>query len=295
MTFDLDQLRNLVATHGRIARVVIVDTAGSAPREAGASMLVWNGGQSGTIGGGRLEFEAATLARSQPQAASVRTVPLGPSLGQCCGGSVTLATEVFDAETLPRALPFVRKIGPVKGNAPPTDGFLWRNGWLVEHAPKPQRNIWVYGAGHVGRALIDVLSPLPDVDITWVDTAPTRFPAVTHHNVSPLVATQPQDAARHAPDTAEHLILTYDHQIDLALCHAILNQPFGSVGLIGSTTKWTRFRKRLAQLGHTPAQIARIACPIGDIRLGKHPQQIAIGVAMAMLGGLAQDRHKGAG
>jgi xanthine dehydrogenase accessory factor len=87
----------------------------------------------------------------------------------------------------------------------------------------------------------------------------------------------------HAPQEADHLIMTYAHDLDLALCHALLKHGFASAGLIGSATKWARFRTRLAALGHSPAQISRIACPIGDPHLGKHPQAIAVGVATALL------------
>lgn len=294
MSFDQDALSDAISNHGRVVRIVIAKTEGSVPRGAGAAMLVWDDGQSGTIGGGKLEFEAIALARQQTKAATVRSVPLGPALGQCCGGSVTLISEVFDQSSLPKTLPFVRKIGPSHGAAPAGDCFAWHNGWLAEPAPS-KRNVWIYGAGHVGRAMVNVLAPLPDVAITWVDTAPNRFPDAIAANVSPFVAAHPPDAASHAPHNAEHLILTYDHQFDLALCHALLQRSFGSLGLIGSATKWARFRKRLAHLGHAPEHIGQIACPIGDTRLGKHPQQIAIGVAMAMLGGLAVDRQKGTG
>jgi xanthine dehydrogenase accessory factor len=88
---------------------------------------------------------------------------------------------------------------------------------------------------------------------------------------------------RYAPKKADHLILTYSHEIDLDLCHRLLGHGFRSAGLIGSRTKWARFRKRLAALGHAPAAIERITCPIGTPALGKHPQAIAIGVAAAML------------
>lgn len=174
-----------------------------------------------------------------------RTIPLGPALGQCCGGSVTL---------------------------------VWaRNEAVAEPAGRP---LWIYGAGHVGRAIVTVMSPLPGFAITWVDTAPDRFPKT---DVTTLVATDPAQAVKHAPADAAHLILTYSHEIDLALCHAILRQNFYSAGLIGSATKRARFKARLAALGHRPAQIARIACPIGDPAFGKHPAAIALGVATAMM------------
>jgi xanthine dehydrogenase accessory factor len=87
----------------------------------------------------------------------------------------------------------------------------------------------------------------------------------------------------HAPRDAHHLIVTYSHALDLDLCHAALSRGFASAGVIGSATKWARFRRRLAQLGHAPAAIDRIDCPIGDPRLGKHPQAIALGVAARLL------------
>ena len=96
MSFDLQALRDAVTEHGRVIRVVIAEVAGSVPREPGAAMLVWSGGQSGTIGGGALEFEAAERARGLT-ADRVDRVPLGPGLGQCCGGAVVLVSEIYDS------------------------------------------------------------------------------------------------------------------------------------------------------------------------------------------------------
>ena len=124
--------------------------------------------------------------------------------------------------------------------------------------------LWVWGAGHVGRAIVATLAPLPDIAITWVDSAPDRFPdTIPQGRHRPA---RPRHARRHAPraEDARHLILTYSHEIDLALCHAALGHGFAGCGLIGSATKWARFRTRLRQLGHQDAQISRIACPIGD-------------------------------
>ncbi|MFQ1702870.1 xanthine dehydrogenase accessory protein XdhC [Loktanella agnita] len=229
-------------------RITVVKTAGSVPRGPGTQMLVWADRIEGTIGGGALEWAAMAEARQMlgtGQSRQERTIPLGPSLGQCCGGSVSLLWERTDS--------------------------------MVEPAKRP---LWIYGAGHVGRAIIYVMAPLPDFYITWVDTAADRFPDT---DVTTLVAKDPAKAVRHAPDNADHLILTYSHDIDLALCHAVLSQDFHSAGLIGSATKWARFRSRLTTLGHSAAQISRIACPIGNPALGKHPAAIALGVATAMI------------
>lgn len=230
--------------------VTITATRGSAPRDAGTRMRVWAEAQSGTIGGGALELEATRLARGMLRTGAgeaTRTMPLGPDLGQCCGGSVTLQ---FDA--------------------------------VAQDAVFSEPPLWIWGAGHVGRAIMRVMAPFEDREITLVDTAPDRMPNALPEHVAPLVATDPTRVVARAPQNADHLILTYSHDIDLALCDALLRVPFGSVGLIGSATKWARFRKRLTAMGHSDAQIMRIACPIGDPALGKHPQAIAVSVAAAL-------------
>lgn len=297
--FDLDALRAAVAAQGRVARVVVAGHDGSAPRESGAAMVVWAGGQSGTIGGGALEWEAAARARALlgTGGARVDRMALGPALGQCCGGAVTLVTEVYDASTLPvprdgvvaRAvtggdMPLaVRRMldrARAQGTAPAT---ALVQGWMVEPLAQPLRQVWIWGAGHVGRALVAVLAPLPDLQITWIDVAADRFPDALPPGVTVLTAADPAALVPHAPADAEHLILTFSHALDLDLCYRLLGHGFAACGLIGSATKWARFRARLGALGHAPAQIARIACPIGDPALGKHPQAIALGVGAQML------------
>ncbi len=240
-------------------RVTVVRTAGSVPREVGAEMFVTGSGLAGTIGGGALEWQAIAEARALLAAGGAeaeRSYPLGPALGQCCGGAVTLRFQ------------------PAEGLSAP------------EGAP-----LWIWGAGHVGRAIVATLAPLPHhYALTWIDTAEDRFPGSESgfgpgpsHGAARLVAVEPPRLVRHAPPDAHHLILTYSHEIDLALCHALLGHGFASCGLIGSATKWARFRSRLAALGHAPGAVARIACPIGDPALGKHPQAIAVGVAADLL------------
>ncbi len=155
--------------------------------------------------------------------------------------------------------------------------------WLVEPVAHPTRQLWVWGAGHVGRALVSVLAPLPGLAITWIDVSPERFPADIPEGVTVLPAAEPAVLADHAAAEAEHLILTYSHALDLELCHRLLLRGFREAGLIGSATKWARFRARLQSLGHSPSSISRIRCPIGDPRLGKHPQAIAVGVAADLL------------
>ncbi|SHI97720.1 molybdenum cofactor sulfurylase [Wenxinia saemankumensis] len=232
-------------------RVRVARVQGSAPREVGAAMTVRADGQEGTIGGGRLEWEAAAEARAmlaEGRTERRRTIPLGPALGQCCGGTVTLSFAAIDR---------------------------------VEAAARVP--LWIWGAGHVGRALAQVMAPLPGWAVTLVDFDTARLPDPLPDGVTPLIAADPARLAPHAPTDADHLIVTHSHELDLALCDGLLRRGFASCGLIGSATKWARFRKRLTALGHDTAQISRIACPIGDPALGKHPHAIAVGVAAALL------------
>lgn len=288
--FDRQELIAACEAHGRVVRVVVADVQGSAPREAGAAMLIWATGQSGTIGGGALEFELAAAARGLPHDTRSRHA-LGPDLGQCCGGAVDVLSEVYDlnrARALPHDL-IARGSGPMplsvkrmtksarnQGQLPPAQ---LRDGWMIEPVRPEDRDIWIWGAGHVGRALVDVLQHVPGYRMTWADTGAERFPTSVPQAVTVVPASDLPMLAQHTPRAAHHLILTYAHDIDLGLCHALLGRGFATCGLIGSATKWARFRKRLTALGHAPDEIARITCPIGDPSLGKDPAMIAIGVA----------------
>ena len=304
MAFDLDELGRSVRRHGRVARVLIAETAGSVPREAGTAMLVWTEGQSGTIGGGALEFGAAAAAREAlerdgPVSLSVRW-PLGPGLGQCCGGSVTLVTEVFDGGRLEEVRAAIgdgdHHLRPVgAGNADPPDtirravrgrpfGVHHAKGWVSEPVATAKRPLWLYGAGHVGRAVVSVLEPMDRFEIVWVDMSPARFPDSAPESVRLLHSENPADAVRFAPPNGEHVIMTHSHAIDLDICGRLLATPFRSAGLIGSASKWARFRKRLAEAGFGEELIDRIQCPIGMPELGKHPHAIAVGLACSLLG-----------
>ena len=297
MGFDLKSLCAAVAEHGRVARVVIAKIEGSSPREVGAAMLVWDSGQSGTIGGGALEYLAAQDARNATTD-RLSSHALGPELGQCCGGRITLLREIYDAARLTglegqdliarptdgSAMPLaVKRMLAQARNQGQRPSAQLVQGWFLEPLHRAETPLWIWGAGHVGRALVDVMAPLPDLAITWVDTAAERFPDTIPTHVTSLPAAQPRHLVRHAPANAHHLILTYSHALDLELCHALLGHGFASAGLIGSATKWARFRNRLGALGHSPATISRITCPIGRPDLGKHPQAIAIGVAGEVL------------
>lgn len=296
MSLNLDRLRQALAK-GPFVRVLVAGVKGSAPREAGAEMLVWPDRTEGTIGGGQLEFEAIATARDLA-APRLDRIALGPAMGQCCGGAVVLAYEPFDAQTLEsikgplHARPFGgademplalrRALAEARSQGTRPAPLVLGN-WLIEPIEAEPQALWVWGAGHVGRAIVQVLAPLEGWRLHWVDTDAARFPDRVPAGVTTHVAAAPAGLVPLAPASAQHLVLTYSHALDLELCHRLLVHGFGGLGLIGSATKWARFQHRLRDLGHSTAQISRIACPIGDPALGKEPQAIAISVAAALL------------
>lgn len=298
---DIVEISRHVADSGAVVRVVVADHKGSVPRATGASMLVTDDAQHGTIGGGALEFDAIAQARkllmqNGEWLREFSKIPLGPSLGQCCGGAVNLLAERFSntelahlqtlTDTFARPisgtpempLPVKKHLREARSGAVPTETKL-QSGWLIEAIQPSQQPLWIYGAGHVGRALVAALEGLP-FNVTWIDTARDRFPEHIPKYADMLVAQNPAEAVRHAPDDARHLVLTYSHAIDFEICHRVLGRRFSALGLIGSDTKRTRFIKRLAAVGVDPS---RLDCPIGDRSLGKEPMAIAVGVVAELL------------
>jgi len=238
--------------------VEILWTKGSAPREGGTAMVVRQQDTRGTIGGGALEHHAIQTDRSKVHLPFEETVPLGPDLGQCCGGSVRLR---YSHDT--RAV----------------DLSQWLPRLDNENTSSP-RPLWVWGAGHVGRAVVRLGAQLTSFDITWVDSGPARFPSEIPESVTVLPAADMPTAVRFAPKDAAHLIFTYSHQIDFDLCAQLLRHGFHSCGMIGSNTKKTRFFKRIRELKLNPDLIT---CPIGDPERGKHPDWIAHSTLTALL------------
>lgn len=240
--------------------VEILATKGSTPRDAGTAMKVTPKGTEGTIGGGALEHQAIERARlllAVNGREETQTLPLGPGLGQCCGGAVTLR--------------FTRTSHPVDQ--------IGLTQQLIRKPPPNPVLLWIWGAGHVGRAVINACHP-QTFKITWVDDHIDRFPERVRESVTVTPAADMPRLAARAPAHAHHLIFTYSHDIDLALCAALLKRGFASCGLIGSTTKWARFQKRLRAAGLNPAPIT---CPIGDKSLGKRPDAIASGTVRMLL------------
>ena len=253
---------------GRHAIVVEVSEArGSAPREAGTRMLVTLRDTAGTIGGGHLELKAIAHARALLREDSFEPhtehFPLGPALGQCCGGAVTLAYAPLDAAALAR--------------------------WPVD---APRFHLQLYGAGHVGRAIARALAPL-NVVVDWIDERDEEFPSEFHEHGGPwpdhirkVCVDAIEGEVRSAPPGAFYLVLTHQHDLDLRIAEAILKRDdFGFFGLIGSRTKRQRFIHRFEQRGLPRAAIARMTCPIGVPGIeGKEPEVIAAAVVAQLLG-----------
>jgi xanthine dehydrogenase accessory factor len=229
-------------------------------------MVVTPHGFHGTIGGGALEWRAIAQAQAQLNTGEARRATshsLGPDLGQCCGGHVELATELFGPDDLPRVLERA-----AAENQDPHAG---------------QRTVMILGAGHVGRALVLALAPLP-LRVLWVDPRPDAFPAAMPANVT-AYATGPLDVIAMAPADSFLFVMSHSHALDLTAVDAALRNPsIAEVGLIGSATKRARFEKRLRQSGIAANRVSDLICPIGvpGIR-SKLPSAIAAGTAAQIL------------
>jgi xanthine dehydrogenase accessory factor len=308
-------LVSMIEAHGAAALVTVIAVQGSSPREAGARLMVRpDGGYSGTIGGGTLEWKALAEAQSALTGRdrtpfATRSYALGPELGQCCGGRVELAYEVFSPDQAPalRALAALEAAGPVftvgridatgrlvrtlDADPPPavskdaqSSAWWGKDGVLRERFGADPRTIVLFGAGHVGRALVLALAPLP-FKVLWVDPRPDAFPGMTFFNAVAKQLTVPHSVLSDAPEGAFVLVMTHSHSLDLDCVHAALSAGrFPYVGLIGSATKRARFRKRLAELGHAPDRIDALHCPIGieGIR-SKQPAVIAAATAADLI------------
>ena len=302
------RLLDAVLRHERAAMVTVVSALGSTPREAGARLIVHpDGGFTGTIGGGTLEWRAialaqAALADSAPQPFELRSFALGPELGQCCGGRVELAFEIFDTarmteiealaaretqggfttEAQSEGGRLVRRI--VEDQTLPGGYAAWSEGKLTEGFGELARPLFLFGAGHVGRALSLALAPLPFA-VNWIDPRPDAFPAYVPANVMPRRFENAVDAIAEAPDGAFILVMTHSHGLDLAIVHAaFVADRFPYIGLIGSATKRARFEKRLAEGGVPRERIATLVCPIGVAGIkSKAPAVIAAATAAELL------------
>ena len=245
--------------------VRVHSSRGSVPREAGAWMAVFADSVLGTVGGGRLELDAIAAARNHllqlDAAPFTQRYALGPSLGQCCGGEVHLQFERITAQD--------------------SEG-------LQQRLQPPRLPVALFGGGHVGQALVDVLGNLPFA-VEWIDSRDGIFPAAVPDTVHCEHSEPVQAAVAGLAPQSRVLIMSFSHAEDLDIVAACLTRQRAQgdlpyIGLIGSQTKWATFRHRLETRGYSAAELAHITCPIGVPGIhDKRPEVIAVAVAAQLL------------
>ena len=299
-------VRKLIVRDGCAALVTVANAEGSTPREAGARMAVARDGTiSGSIGGGPLEWAAIALARqmmSKGRGAEWQTVSLGPALDQCCGGRAEILHESFSIEDLDWITRLATHDAPetaVQGEATGAGPYRRRivaarssgeavvrkeDGRLLERFGEAKTPMLLFGGGHVGRALVAALAPLPFA-VRWIDDRPDAFDGAQRFGAQTVVSALPESELRDALPGSFVAVMTHSHALDLALVTAALPDiRFPYVGLIGSATKRALFERRLAEFGVAADAIARLVCPIGVPGIsGKSPPVIAAAVAAELL------------
>lgn len=256
-----------------VALVEVASAKGSTPREEGAWMLVSPDAIFGTIGGGQLEFMAIDAARALLRGDASRDtldIPLGPEIGQCCGGRVELAISRLDDRACEELFRRTR----------------------AEDAARP--NVLLFGGGHVGRALSAALSLLP-VNVVVVETRAEALDDMPQ-GVETLLTSVPEEAVRAAPRGSAFIVLTHDHALDfLIVAEALSRDDAAYVGMIGSRTKKETLRRwYLNEAGGDEASFARVVCPIGGADVNdKRPAVIAALVAAEVMRALSASSAPG--
>ena len=231
--------------------VTLVGVAGSTPRNSGTKMVISKGGVFDTIGGGHLEHKVIKYANKMltdgKSAQHIEHFQLGSQLGQCCGGNASVLFECFAATGV---------------------------------------NIMLFGAGHVGKALVPILAQLP-CQVTWVDSRAEQFPANVgdYDNVAILISDAPESEVASMPQNSYFIVMTHNHQMDFDITQAILKRAdFHYLGLIASATKWRRFQQRYKHRDIAPKQVARMNCPIGLSQVGgKLPIEVAVSISAEII------------
>jgi len=225
--------------------VTVIGTVGSTPRDCGTKMVISKSVHYATIGGGHLEYKAIDTAKQMLAESSsqqkIEHFPLGAKLGQCCGGHATLMFESFINDTI---------------------------------------DIMLFGAGHVGKALVSILAELP-CRIYWVDSREDEFPKKLPSNVVKIISDTPSDEVASMPKDSYYIVMTHNHPLDFDITEAILLRNDSLyVGLIGSNTKLKRFQMRFKHKGYKSDFFSFLHCPIGlaDVP-GKRPTEVAVAVA----------------
>lgn len=326
----LQGLSKVLEDNNGAVRVSAVKAEGSAPCRIGSAMTITESGFYGTIGGGALEMAALKSARDMLSASSAslqkswlraeQDFPLGPALGQCCGGRVRLLFERLTALEANTISTIVRMqsgkdilLRPLSGGHPMeqsgdcgvgSSGWplsvrsavqemhsgirpwaaMLVGGWFLEPLGQCREVLFLYGAGHVGRAVVRAFDGLP-FEIYWVDTVSERYPDPIPRGVNQLISANPAHAVDYAPPGSWHVVMTFSHAIDFDVCQAVLTRgDFAYAGVIASKTKRARFLGKLREAGLPERLVSGLHAPIGlDLLDGKEPAEIAISLAADLL------------
>lgn len=269
MTLSTAQIDAFIARAGSVTSVIIAELSavrGSSPREAGAFMLVSATEQAGTIGGGALEYMVIDRARQvlrNGEHADDLDIPLGPEIGQCCGGRVDVALRRLSAAIVERLQARI----------------------AAELAARP--HVFLFGSGHVGHALARALAVLP-LQVHVVDTRPDEL-ADLPANITTHAVPMPEAIVRSAPVGSSYVILTHDHALDFLIgAEALQRADAPYVGMVGSKTKRARFRSWYLSEGYPDAALDKLVLPIGgkafpDGLGDKRPEVIAALAAAEIL------------
>ena len=306
MQYTWRHIHDLIEQEGSVSLVTVLEVKGSTPRDAGTRMIIAPSGRFfGTIGGGRLEWEAIVQARKllerSENLCDQHTFPLGPQLGQCCGGSVRVLFECMQRDRLDEIsnLKAEEDKGSFKTEAIIRDTFVersvtatdtsrrafWDGGnQLCEQYGPLLTDIRLFGAGHTGKALMLTLAPLP-FNVTWYDERDDAFPSNVPANFKCVITKNIATSLKEAPNDAFIIALTHSHDSDFEVMLAALKEDrFGYVGVIGSETKAARFRSRLENAGLSQEHVNKMVCPIGyDGIKSKEPASVAVSITAELL------------
>ena len=259
---DLEKIKKIKKN---IILAKIINTKGSVPRNENVKMAISSFEEYGTIGGGELEFQiikkSRDLLNNNKKNKNIVDLPLGPALGQCCGGYVKIQLIKYK-----------------NGN------ILIKENDLINEIIENNLNLYIFGAGHVSKALISKIEGV-GFNVFVVDSRENFISKIKQSHVVPIFSKDNNIIIKNAPSNAYYLIMTHSHKIDLDICSLILNKNnFSFIGLIGSKTKKNRFSKRLADYGFSKNLIEKIECPIGIENIkGKEPDIIAISIIARLL------------
>ena len=265
-------IRAFLETYDGIVHVEIKEAHGSTPREAGAWMLVSETSIFRTIGGGQLENMAIEKARqllgSHSDELVEISIPLGPDIGQCCGGKVDLSFKILDPTALEECA---------------AD---------LEQEADELPNVYIFGAGHVGNALAEVLLLLP-VNPVLIDTRSDML-ALAPNQLEKRLTAMPEAEVRGAKAGSAFVVLTHDHALDFLITREVLaRNDVAYVGMIGSKTKRTSFNNWVRRETQKEVSIDRLNCPMGNSSLkDKRPEVIAALVAAQVIECLGEYAEK---